>query len=84
MVPSNLQNPSGRPQHLFGRKIQVTGRFVEHQEVRRCMEAESTNDTPRIGRSEARRTRSHRTFTPYFCVNGGTMPFKRRYSTSCP
>ena len=21
---------------------------------------------------------------PYFCVIGGTMPFIRRYSTSCP
>jgi ubiquinone/menaquinone biosynthesis C-methylase UbiE len=31
-----------------------------------------------------RRTTSHRTFTPYFCVIGGTIPFKRRYSTSCP
>jgi hypothetical protein len=29
-------------------------------------------------------TTSHRTFTPYFCVIGGTIPFKRRYSTSCP
>ena len=27
---------------------------------------------------------SHRTFSPYFCVIGGTIPFKRRYSTSCP
>src|SRR5581483_4228360 len=31
-----------------------------------------------------RRTTSHRTFTPYFCVIGGTIPFKRRYSASCP
>jgi hypothetical protein len=30
------------------------------------------------------RTTTHRTFTPYFCVNGGTIPFKRRYATSCP
>ncbi len=28
--------------------------------------------------------RSHRTFSPYFCVTGGTMPFIRRYSTNCP
>jgi hypothetical protein len=31
-----------------------------------------------------RRTTSHRIFSPYFWVIGGTMPFKRRYSTSCP
>jgi len=27
---------------------------------------------------------SHLAFSLYFCVIGGTMPFKRRYSTSCP
>jgi hypothetical protein len=36
------------------------------------------------GCQSRRRTTSHRTFTPYFCVIGGTIPFKRRYSTSCP
>ena len=28
--------------------------------------------------------RCYRTFNPYFCVAGGTMPFMRRYSTSWP
>ena len=40
--------------------------------------------TTGIGKSDRRRPTSQRTFTPYFCVNGGTIPFKRRYSTSCP
>ena len=26
----------------------------------------------------------HRIFIPYFCVIGGTIPFIRTYSTSCP
>jgi len=27
---------------------------------------------------------TYRTFSPYFWVAGGTIPFIRRYSTSCP
>ena len=37
-----------------------------------------------IGKSERRLPKCYRTFSPYFCVVGGTIPFKRRYSTSCP
>jgi hypothetical protein len=37
-----------------------------------------------IGKSERGLPTTHRTFSPYFWVNGGTIPFKRRYSTSCP
>jgi hypothetical protein len=44
----------------------------------------STKDTTWIGNSRRRLQTSHRTFSPYFCVIGGTIPFKRRYSTSCP
>jgi len=38
----------------------------------------------RDGDRRSAKLRSHLTFSPYFCVIGGTMPVKRRYSTSCP
>jgi hypothetical protein len=53
-------------------------------ESRRDRPGESCNGFRRLAYDAATGGLAQRTFSPYFCVIGGTTPFIRKYSTSCP